>query len=54
MRKVNEVCMYLEFANSRAASEQLLSILTIKKAHHQWIVNKSRPQGEGLPIPEMN
>ena len=32
----------------------LLNISTVKTTHHQWIVNNSRPPGEGLPIPENN
>lgn len=31
-----------------------LNISTIKTPEHQWIVNKSRPHGERLPIPEKN
>ena len=30
----------------------LLNISTVKTTQHQWIVNNSRPPGEGLPIPE--
>ena len=41
-----------QFANSRAATEQLVEHIYYKTAKPQWIPNNSRPQEEESPLPK--